>query len=214
MKGDKMFKDTQKFVKNSLLFLDVMWIRILLIVLVVLYIAGGIPFLTSDVAEIFQNPIVKILFVLLILYIGFKDIPLALLLALAFVLSLQMGYKYRLGAQLAAGPLEAGATVGATEAGLGAVGRATLGPAEVAGKVGLGETDLEEPMVGDDGNEYPEGANYNNYFDCVKDCAENDLGKGALDSPCKAVGVWKEELNAQGLNCPLGYSGQKEGSPF
>ncbi len=213
MKGGKVLKDAQKFVDDSLSFLDVMWVRVLLIVLVILYIAGGIPLLTSEVADIFQHPVVKILFVLLILYVGLKDIPLALLLALAFVLSLQMGYKYKLGAHLVAGPAKVGAQIGATDTGVGAAGHAVLGPASVAASAELGDSGVEA-MTGGKDDEYPEGGNYNHYFDCVKDCAENDMNKGALDSPCRAVGVWKHEMNAQGLNCPLGYSGMKDGAPF
>jgi hypothetical protein len=212
MKGEKFLKESQKFIQESLSFLDITWVRILLIVLLVLYIAAGIPLLTSEVAEIFQNPLVKILFVLFILYVGLKDIPLALLLALAFVLSLQMGYRFKLGGQLTAGPLEAGAQVDATESGIGVAGSAGLGPAQLEGSATLGESNVEA-MTGQN-NDEPDGGNYNQYFDCVKNCADNDLGQGSLDTPCKGVGVWKNELNAQGLNCPLGYSGKKEGAPF
>jgi len=198
----KALKDVQKVVDKSLGFLEVAWLRVLLIVLVVLYIAGGIPMLTAEVAHIFHNPLVKVAFILLILYIGLKDIPLALLLALAFVLSLQMGYRYQLGAHAGVSPtgLEAGA-----EAGLGDNGDAKLALEAKLGSV--------EGMLGKKDDE-PEGSNYNNYSDCVNDCADGDLGRGSLDSPCKGVGVWDEELNAQGLNCPLGYSGDKDGAPF
>ncbi len=203
MKGGNLLKDTQKFVSNSLSFLDIMWVRVIIIILLILYIAGGIPMLTMDVASIFHNPIVKLGFLLLILYVGFKDIPIALLLALAFVLSLQIGYKYQLGAQLGASP--SGVEVDA---------RAAVNEGGVEIKAKIGEVDGVEAMMGDREGDGPDGGNYNHYFDCVKDCAENDVGKGALDSPCTGVGVWKKELNAQGLNCPLGYSGMKDGAPF
>lgn len=197
-----LLKQTQKVIDDSLGFLDIMWVRLLLIALVILYIVGGVPMLTTEVARIFHNPLVKMAFVLLILYIGVKDIPLALLLALAFVLSLQMGYKYYLGGR---------ADVGATGAGISA--EAGLGDGEdarISAEARVGDV---EGMTGDN-DENPEGYNYNEYSDCVKDCAENDLGSGELDSPCRGVGVWKDELNAQGLNCPLGYSGEKDGAPF
>jgi energy-converting hydrogenase Eha subunit A len=197
---NKLLKQTQKLINDSLGFLDNTWVRVLLMVLVVLYVVGGVPLLTMDVARIFHNPLVKLGAVLLILYVGVKDIPLALLLALAFVLSLQMGYRYHVGAQL-----------GAAASGLKAAAEAGVDGKEIAVQAKLG--DVEGMMSGDD-DEKPEGYNYNEYTDCVKDCAENDLGVGALDSPCKGVGVWKDELNAQGLNCPLGYSGEKEGAPF
>lgn len=199
---NKLLKQTQKLIEESLGFLDNAWVRVLLMVLVVLYVVGGVPLLTMDVARIFHNPLVKLGAVLLILYVGVKDIPLALLLALAFVLSLQMGYRYYVGAQLgaAASGLKAGAEAGVSDG----------EEAKVSVEARLGDV---EGMMGDS-NEKPEGYNYNEYSDCVKDCAENDLGSGDLDSPCKGVGVWKDELNAQGLNCPLGYSGEKDGAPF
>lgn len=203
MKGGNMLKNFQKVVDESLGFLEVQWVRILILILIVLYIVGGIPLLTADVAAVFHNPLVKIGFILLILYVGFKDIPLALLLALAFVLSLQIGYRYQLGAQLTASPT-----------GLSAGAQAGVDGAQASIKAALGEVDDVEGLVGGQDDESPEGYNMSEFSDCVKDCAEGEVGKGDLSSPCRGVGVWKEELNAQGLNCPLGYSGVKDGAPF
>lgn len=208
MKGGNVFKNFQKIINDSLGFLDITWVRILIFVIIILYIVGAIPLLTADVASIFHSPLVKMLIIIFILYVGFKDIPLALLLALAFVLSIQIGYRYQLGAQIGASPtgITAGAKAGISE---GDDGHG----ANIDVKAKLGENSIEG-MIGDNGDDKPEGFNYNNYSDCVKDCAENDLGQGSLSSPCKGVGVWKEELNAQGLNCPLGFSGLKDGAPF
>lgn len=197
-----LLKQTQKIISDSLGFLDIIWVRLILIALLIIYIVGGVPMLTMDVARIFHNPLVKMGFVLLILYIGVKDIPLALLLALAFVLSLQMGYRFYLGGRADVGAGGAGISA---EAGVGGDDNARISAEARVGSV--------EGMMGD-GEDGTKGYNYNHYSDCVKDCAENDLGSGDLDSPCKGVGVWKDELNAQGLNCPLGYSGDKEGAPF
>lgn len=200
-------KGFQKIINDSLGFLDNEWIRFTLIILVVLYIIGAIPMLTPDVAYIFHNPLVKLGFILLIIYVAFKDIPLALLLALAFVLSLQMGYRYHLGAQLGVSPMgiAAGAKAGIDQdddTGAGVELKAHLGEQQVEG------------MFGGKNDENPDGFNYNHYFDCVKECADGDMNTGALDTPCRGVGVWKDELNAQGLNCPLGFSGTKDGAPF
>lgn len=200
--ANKVLKNLQKLVDESLGFLEVGWVRTLLIVLLIVYVAGGIPMLTAEVANIFHHPAVKVAFIVLILYVGLKDIPLALLLALAFVLSLQMGYRYQLGAH--AGLSSEGAEAG-VEAGLGNDHEANVSLEAKLGNI-EGMTDDQEDDVA--------GFNYNNYTDCVKDCADGDLDSGSLDSPCKGVGVWDKELNAQGLNCPLGYSGEKEGSPF
>ena len=203
---EQSMKTVKTVVNRSLGFLDNFWVRVIIAALIILYIIGGIPMLTGDIASIFHNPIVKLLFLALIIYIGIKDIPLALLLALAFVLSLQMGYSYQFGTQF--GASQQGITTGAD---------VVAGPANISVKAGLSNpfAPSVEGMIGDQSTEDPvKGGNYNKYFDCVKDCAENDLGTGALNSPCRAVGVWTDELNAQGLNCPLGFSGQKRGAPF
>ncbi len=118
-----------------------------------------------------------------------------------------MGYRYQLGAQLGVTPggIQAGAKAGVMQEdadGAGVEFKAQLGGDSVEG------------MIGGDDPENPDGFNYNHYFDCVKDCADGDIDRGALDTPCRGVGVWKEELNAQGLNCPLGFSGTKDGAPF
>lgn len=205
MTFEKQFK---KFIDESLGFLDIPLIRIIIIIFLILYIVGAIPLFTTEISDIFHNPIVKILFILLIIYVAFKDIPVALLLALAFILSLQTGYIFKAGAHLGASPQ--GIAAGA-EAGIG-----DSNDAKIELKAHIGDPSSVEGMIGDkdDGQDNPDGYNYNNYFDCVKECAENDLDKGDLDTPCKGVGVWKKELNAQGLNCPLGYSGTKDGAPF
>lgn len=193
-------------IKDSLGFLDNQYIRFTIIILIILYIVGGIPMLTYDVASIFQYPIIKLGFIIFIIYIAFKDIPLAILLAIAFILSLQMGYGFNLGGQfgLSQGGIQAGAKAGITQDNEQAAG--------VELKANLGGDQIEGMFGG--ATENPDGFNYNHYFDCVKDCADGDINRGALDTPCKGVGVWKEELNAQGLNCPLGYSGTKDGAPF
>lgn len=193
----KLISDTGKFVKDSLGFLDNIYVRWFLIILVILYITGLAPLFTYDVIRIFQNPLVKLFFLLFILYIAVKDLPLALLLVIAFVVSMHFGYTYQVGAE--------------------------LGKDGAVFKAGVVNTDDGKQFETIDGNVEnlvgtektgPDGGNYNNYFDCVKECADGDINKGALDTPCKGVGVWKDELNAQGIDCPLGYSGSKVGSPF
>lgn len=188
----QLVRDSTKFIKDSLSFLDNLYIRWFLIILVILYITGFAPMMTAEVSELFHTPVVKFLFLLFILYIAVKDFPLALLLVVALLVSMQMGYTYQAGVKVGKG----GAVV----------------------EAGVVEADKEQPtgveaMVGS-AEAGPDGGNYNQYFDCVKDCADGDIDKGALDTPCTGVGVWKDELNAQGLDCPLGFSGEKVGSPF
>ncbi len=201
MKGNKAITDMTKFVEESLSFLDNLYIRTFLIVILILYIAGAVPMLTPEVSSIFNNALVKIIFVLVIIYIGTKDMPLALLLAIAYVLSVQMHTKSLTIMEMAEDMEEI------EEAGeAGETGTEQFSGEDVEQKL--------DYMFGDKGDQIPDGYNYNQYFDCVKDCAEGKTGEGPLDSPCKGVGAFEKELNAQGLNCPLGFSGLKDGSPF
>lgn len=190
-------KGFEKYVGESLGFLDIPWIRWTLIIILILYIVGLIPMFTEEIITIFHNPIIKILIIVFILYIAAKDLPLALLIAVAFILSMHLGYKYDVGLSLGPGI------------------QAALGGGVAKPEKEDDENDEEgyENMTNPD-DDIPEGGNYNQYFDCVKECVKDEVGKGALDTPCKGVGVWKQELNAQGLNCPLGFSGEKIGSPF
>ena len=194
MKGTR----ATKFIEESLGFLDNMYVRFILIGLLILYAAGVVPMLTPEVSMIFDNPFVKVIFLLFVVYIAFKDLPLALLLGLVYVLSLQIHYRNTAMYSMAEGGAEEG------------------------GEEGFENTEEEEEENGEtesmigarEADQGPEGYNFSDFYDCVQECGENDLNKGEMSSPCRGVGVWKDELNAQGLNCPLGNSGMKEGSPF
>ena len=54
----------------------------------------------------------------------------------------------------------------------------------------------------------PEGYNYTN--DCTNLCSSETEG----NTQCNSVATFKPELNAQGMNCPMGYSGKRCGSNF
>jgi len=198
-----------KFLKDSLSFLDNTWVRWFLVALVILYVVGVLPMLTGEVLSVFQNPLVKLVALVFIVYVALKDLPLALLLGLAFVLSLLVGYEYQFGLNLGPG-LSAGVSAGVA----GDNGPSASVGAQASTSGVHASVDAETFSLGLGGSDDPEGGNFNKYSDCVKECAEGGVGSGPLDSPCKGVGVWKKEWNAQGLNCPLGYSGGKVGSPF
>ena len=227
-------KDFVSLLSRPLKLLEIMWVRILIAVVIILYILGGIPNLPGWICGLFHNPFVKLAFLLLIIYVAFKDLPLGLLLALAFVLSLQFGYNYAFSTQLGAtsaglsggvgataGPLNLnlsaglsnplsrvegmdimGAVDGAFGAVSGAVGSVGSAVGSMGGAVG--------GMMGDNGAAL-KGGNLNRYMDCVENCDEGVLG---MNPECKAVAVWSDELNAQGMNCPSGASGQRVGAPF
>lgn len=181
-----------KYIKDSLSFLDNFYVKMFIIVFLILYIIGVAPNLTQDIAVIFDHPIVKVLFVILIAYIGFKDPSIAMLLAIAFILSLLMGYRFQFGFDLS----KQGVGI---EAGISA---------EEAEKEAQHQQGAEGFM---NDNSDTDGGNYNHYFDCVK---ANEEGTASQNPECQGVGYWNKELNTQGLNNPLGYSGTKVGAHY
>lgn len=78
-------------------------VRALLMGLTALYILGVIPMLTRDVKVLLANPIVQVVALLGIIQVSYHDLPLALLLALALVLSVHFSNFLDLGDLLRGG---------------------------------------------------------------------------------------------------------------
>lgn len=76
-----------RVVDNSLILLEVPFIRWLIIIIVILYDINAIPQINNTMSQWFRWVWVRLFFMLLILYIGFKDKTLALLLGIAYTLS-------------------------------------------------------------------------------------------------------------------------------
>jgi hypothetical protein len=88
-----MSSDFQNYVNESLDILDNQTIRIGLYIFLAIYILFVIPTLTPDVSYVFNNPFFQIFAIGLIIYIGVKDIFLAILLLIAYILSLHADIK-------------------------------------------------------------------------------------------------------------------------
>jgi len=83
-------KQFLKLVDNSLILLDIPLIRWLIIIVVILYNISAIPQINNTISQWFRWVWFRLFYMLMILYIGFKDRTLALLLGISFVLSLQI----------------------------------------------------------------------------------------------------------------------------
>lgn len=59
-------------------------------------------------------------------------------------------------------------------------------------------------------------SDFNYTSNCQNDCGASGLPStsGSVDGPCNAVAAFTPELNAQGMNCPMGYSGPVAGANF
>ena len=88
-----MSSDWKSYVNESLEFLDNQNVKYGLYTFLVLYIIFVIPQLTPDVSHIFNNSMLQLFFLFLIIYISFKDIYLGILLLIALLMSLHADVK-------------------------------------------------------------------------------------------------------------------------
>ena len=77
-------KQFLKLVDNSLILLDIPLIRWLIIIVVILYNISAIPQINNTISQWFRWVWFRLFYMLMILYIGFKDRTLALLLEIYF----------------------------------------------------------------------------------------------------------------------------------
>lgn len=149
-------------------------LRYSILLVLILYASNLIPILNYYVSDFLNMTVIKLITVSLIVYVGTFDTLLALMLAICFILSLQMNAKNSVMVDLNIQPKP-----------------------------------IMENMNSDNN---PLG--YNTQVPCLK----KDSGCNSdLSAPCNAVAVFKDEENAQGLNCdaPNGYLNNMDTvSPF
>jgi hypothetical protein len=207
---------------------------------IVVYIVGIAPTYTKGVQELFHQPIIKIIFLVLIVVVASMDNVLGLLLVVAFLVSMwarpgsgggvlggavrsvqsgahqllgvpQMPMKEHPGQMMRAQAavkenMAPGMGVGGVQ---GAYEKQMMAGAQYYGQ-GADCTMVPPPSEGCDPI-----VGYNAPYDCVcnanctQDCAKK--GRSCL---CTGVATWKDELNAQGMNYPMGNSGAQVGATF
>ena len=179
----RFLREANLFVDNSLNFLEIPSIRLILVVLLILYSTALVPRLTQNLNEVFNNVFVKILMLLIIVYLGHKDPVLALLVGIAFIMSLMQTNQPRFGNDL-------------------------LSPSPPTSSQGQ-QQNYPLPKQEQQQNTDP------NNTQCLQQCANSgSMGTGNMNNRCTPVAAFNNELNAQGLNCPMGNSGNMVGSIF
>ena len=138
-------------------------LRALVIVSIVIYILGIVPKLTQSVKALFSNPLMKVVFISLIVFVGYLDSTIGTLLAVAFIVSYleTPDYKYsslgglvgniQAGSQKLVGGVGTGATELVRGVGTGAtelVGGVGTGATELVRGVGTGATELVRGVGG------------------------------------------------------------------
>jgi hypothetical protein len=244
-------------------------LRAIVALAILIYIGGIIPSYTKAVSDIFHEPVIKIIFLGLIIAVGYLDPMLGILLAVAFLVSLLSSAAYASspigkivsGTRDSALSVARGAQGGIQSVAVGAkdgVESVALGARDGVQQVARGATtgvrhlvDIPGNIMGDpreqmsdnmdaqrtfemsqqNGESFESGSDcnvvsptsngcdpivgYNSPYDCVcnGDCG-GECDKDKQGCLCKGVETWKDELNAQGLNQPMGYSGTQDGATF
>ena len=88
--SDNSLNNFISIVNDSLILLDVPLIRWIIICIVIIYDANIVPHFNNVVSQWFRWKWFRLFFILIILYIGFKDKTLALLLSISYILSLHV----------------------------------------------------------------------------------------------------------------------------
>lgn len=206
-------------------------LRWVIIVALILYIVGVVPNYNKGVVALFTHPFVRLLLLVLIVGVSWVDHTIGILVAVAYLSSIMMSRhptpnQTPLGAmeaemrELPLPGLQAQAPVNAEN--MANPMNQTLSVPEayaqqeamdqraVDGGGGQDCWSIPPPTTGCDPI-----VGYNASYDCVcaEDCVENcdQKGRGCL---CTGVATWSDELNAQGMNYPMGAPGSQVGATF
>ena len=174
----------QTAIKRSLRVLDNHYVRLALVALLVLYSAGVVPELNYYVSMGLSNMFVRLLVLVVIMMVCTKDVSLALLLAVAYVLTVHMGAGVSEGMAMPATEEEEDDAV---EAEAADVSEGFDG--QGAAPHGYNPVDGDQP--------------------CLNQCADGNQIGGAGNGNCDATAAFEDESNAQGMNCPMGFGGNE-----
>lgn len=195
----KLLNQASKAVYNSLAFLENPLVRLVLLAVVVLYAAGVVPELNSAVSSVLDNTVSKLIMLLAILYVSARDTTLALMLTVAFLLSLQVNARNQVNDAITEGMQVAG------------VSSEDIDPQSAPVHQENSEDEEKESMSNMNAGG-PTGANTPD--SCLQSGA---TCTGDLSNACTGVQAWGSENNAQGLVCgsTRGYSSNDyQGAPF
>ena len=193
--GYKKLYDCLQFLEHPVL-------RTVLIIVLVVYCSTLLPVVNVEVSKVLRIGVVKLLVVVVIVLFAMRDPVLAVLLAMALVIS------------------TCGSVEGMENQGDSDDEEHSTKVERMSNKSESEEAKSEEQLMQlkQEGKQHesfdnpsPDGpAGYNIRPNCVSGCAD-----GAQRSPeCTGVQTFTPELGAQGLNCPPGYGGKMAGSPW
>ena len=208
-------------------------LRWILVILLVLYIVGVVPSFNEGVVALFRNPMIKVVLLTFIVVVSYMDHVLGILLAIAYISSVLMAPPQK------PTPILAEIRKALQELPLPPMGQQQQKPPQQAPqKENMGNPSDVLPISQEFRNQQRQALDlagesqdclqlpppstgcdpivgYNAPYDCV--CAggcQNDCDKKGQKCLCDGVAVWDNELNAQGMNFPMGRSDDQAGATF
>ena len=174
---ERLVREISIFIDRSLDFLENPTIRFIIIAILIVYITTLVPLLNNNLNKLFDNVIVKIIVLISIVYLGTKDPLIALLLTIAFMMSLLQTKYY-----------------------------GEFDNVEIKDYIPeVKEVKETQEKIRDE-----KGFNQDD-----KQCQNECTTVGNMNnSQCTPITAFNNELNAQGMNCPMGNGVNLFGSPF
>ena len=203
-----------------------------LVLLLAVYSGVVVNFCPISYLEFFENIIVKIVFLVVIAFVGLYSPSVALFLAIALIVNLQMAQKKKISRDLdvlSTGNTSPKVMESMTPSGVPS-NADTMDSMQLNDMMGQQESEMmqqENGMMMDQDSEMMQQENgmesftnnvsgpmgYNNDSSCVQSCQDTDAKGGNLSGQCGVVKSWDNQISAQGLECPPGYS-DSVGAPF
>lgn len=189
---ERLLRELNIFIDQSLDFLENPVIRLSLVILLILYSTAVIPYLNRDLNKVFNHTVVKFLMLIVVMYLGVKDPTLALLVTIAYMMSIVQTNYYGSYDSIEIKDYKS----------------------EELKNEKLNETPSQN-NESQNNNGFNNNSNGFNQDDkqCNNICTRNeDLNN---NEQCTPITAFSNELNTQGLNCPMGGNGVNLfGSPF
>lgn len=181
-----------------------------LVLLLAVYSGVVVNFCPISYLEFFENIIVKIVFLVVIAFVGLYSPSVALFLAIALIVNLQMAQKKKIARDLDV--LSTGNTSPQVKENMADYSAVQEGEQEVGSNMMMQEQEQEMPLETFTNNSAAP-AGYNMDASCVQSCQDTDGKSEDLSGQCGVVKTWENQTSAQGLQCPPGFS-DSVGAPF
>ena len=186
----RLLREINLFIDGSLDFLEVPSIRFFLIFVLILYSTALVPMLNKNLNKFFDNVFVKLVMLAIIAFIGTKDPVLALLIAIAFIMSLlRTNYYGEYGTVEINDYVPEGKVSNSTP---------QVPEEQTESNTEYNQDNNQQNPQNNQQNNTQQGSNMNNN-QCLNECA---LDGRLTSDQCTPISAFNNEMNAQGLNCP------------